>query len=740
MSRCMVRLAAAAALSVLAACGVPDTEYFGVVPEVKDPRHLRWCNSGEPEALDPSAASSTTSVKLVYALFDGLTSYDKDGMARPSLATSWDISPDLRRFTFHLHDKARWSNGRPLDAYDVAYHVERILHPLTASVNADGLVWMKNADGYGANRVRKVLRDTAGLRAGDVVEIVGVSGKTLEEYTQGGAVVPDTNHRRSHRPLGLRDLGAAAKDAYGWVPPAIDVTVIELSGGPVSPASPASDGGQTWAYVHWNTGDGLYGWVPLAELDVEPNADVLYRVKPVARNRVPGLDLAPEELATAAKADRPTFEVRGKDLLMLPEVLGIRIPDRYTVVLETADPTPYVVQVSNQRSLRPTPREVVSRWPRRWTDVEHIVTSGPMHLAAWKQRNYIELVRSPTYWDQAGVKLDRLTAFSMDDQAAATNYYFSGGCDALTGNNVPSSYLPVLSGEKRGGKRYRDYIKQPYLGIYFATINTKVHTNRHLRRALSYAVDRRNIAKFSHGGEQPTAQYTPGPAIATLSDEDLALCGVTRDTPGVAMIMVKGELCYVPPPGLDYDPDKARAELALARQELGSKFPSKITYKFNTGVELHKLIAEYLQQQWSRNLGLTVELESQEWKTFLVDTRAGNYDIGRMGWIGNFPDAEAEFDVIFLCGNPNNRPQWCNQDFQRAWAETQLVLDRKQRLAKLYQAEKIMIEDAPVIPLYVYTQKHLQKPYVRDLAINFVDQPPLWEAWLDPDWQRTEGR
>ena len=66
----------------------------------------------------------------------------------------------------------------------------------------------------------------------------------------------------------------------------------------------------------------------------------------------------------------------------------------------------------------------------------------------------------------------------------------------------------------------------------------------------------------------------------------------------------------------------------------------------------------------------------------------------------------------------------------------QPISDRKARLQKVYVAEKILVEDAPIIPLYVYTQTHLVKPYVRDLAINLIDQPPLHEAWLDPDWMR----
>ncbi len=719
--------AALAAAALACACGLPDTEYFGQVPDVSDrPRHLRFCNSGEPEGLDPATVSSTTAMKPVYALFDGLTDYDQNGLPEPSLATHWDVSDDVRRFTFHLHDKGRWSNGRPITAHDVRYQVIRVLHPSTASVNADGLEPLKNALLYNRGAARMVLRDTAGLRAGDVVEVLAVDGKTAAAWNAADTSPPDANVRRGSAPLALRDLGAPVADAYATVPAGADVTIVELSGDPLRP------GPDTWAYVHFNRGDGVYGWVPYAELDVAPHAGVTYRVRVVAPRHTPGVALTQAQLE-APDPPRPAVDVAGADALMLPEVLGVRVLDDHTIAFETTHPTPWFVSISNNRVLRPTPREAVSRRPRRWTDVAHIVTSGPMRLVAWKQRDRIELARSPTYWNQDEVKLDRLTIFAMDDQSAATNFYFTGGCDALTANHVPASYVRMLKG------RYKDFEINPYLGIYMTLTHTEVFPSRHFRRALAYAVDRTQIPKFLHGGQVPTAQFTPGVPIQQLSDDDLALCGVTRDTPGVAMLMITGELCYVPPPGLDFDPEKARAELELARQELGKDFPTSITFKFNQGNEGHKLIAEYLQAQWQQVLGISVTLEVQEWKTFLADTKGGRYQTARFGWIGNFPDAEAEFLPMFQCDSPNNRARWCNPAFEAAMAEVKPIRDRKARLARLREAERIMIEDAPIIPLYVYVQLNMQKPYVRDLSPNFPDQPPLHEAWLDPTWRQGDG-
>ena len=440
---------------------------------------------------------------------------------------------------------------------------------------------------------------------------------------------------------------------------------------------------------------------------------------------------------TPDKLERAAVTVRGSDILTLPELLGLRMPDPLTLIIEAATPTPHIVMTTPSRVLRAVPREAVSRRPRRWAEPGTIVTSGPMHLVAMKERDYVELVRSPTYWNQADVKLDRLTAYSLNDQAAAANLYYTGRCDAVAANNVPSSYLPLLAGETRGGKPFADFSIKPYLGSYFMVVNTKKFDNVHLRRALSFAIDRSQLPAILHGGEIGVASYTPGAPIASLTADERALCGVTADDPGVALIIEAGKLCYVPPRGLAYDADQARAELALAKAELGARFPRAVVYKFNSGTESHLLIAEYLQAQWKSVLGLDVEIESQEWQVFLSATRIGEYQIARMGWIGSTGNPESDFVSLWRCASANNRPKWCNQDFERLMDEAAVTVDPAARLAKIKAAEALVLEEAAIIPLYAYTQKNLRRPYVRGLTQNFIAQPPLWRIWLDPDWKNS---
>lgn len=705
----------------LAACGLPEGEYFGPVPTVDDPRVLRWCNSGEPDGLDPAHGQSTTATPIMNTLFDGLMIFDSDGLPTPGLAERYEIDPDQRRVTFHLRADARWSDGTPVTSYDVAFQATRVLHPLTASVNADLLDWMKGYPAFveGQARVR--------LDRGEVVEVVAIDGRPVADWQ----APPDPNLRTPPRPVALRDLGAAASAAYATAPAGAALTIVEVAGRPASPPSPD---GAPWAFVYWDRGLGVYGWVPLAELGPSPAAGHRFTVRRVASKQEPGAPVL-DAVAEAARAEARD-DVDGEQLLMLPEALGIRTPDPHTVILEAADPTPSMLGAAASRALRPTPRAAVARHPRTWTAPSTIVTSGPMHLVAHAPRDRLELRRSPTYRDPADVKLDRLIVLSVDEQAAAANLYLTGACDALTANHVPQSYLAALS-TGRGGQPYRDYTMAPYLGVYFIVVNTAHFDNPHLRRALALAIDRRRIPRFLGGGEIGVASYTPGTPVGELSPEDRAACGVAADGDGVALVIERGRRCYVPPRGLEYDPVAARAELDLARAELGPRFPRTLIYKFNLGYEGHKLVAEFLQAEWRRTLGLDVRLEQQEWQVFLSDTRAGAFDLARLGWIGTAPDPEVEFLRMWRCGGSNNRAGWCDPTFDRLLDEAAATADLDARLAKVREAEAVLIAAQPIIPLFAYTQKHLIRPYVRGLARNLIAEPGLWRAWRDPDWRRA---
>lgn len=730
MSRLLAWVVALASLATATSCKIADGEYFGRVDRF-DPEVMRFCNSGEPEYVDPALVTSTTGTPLARLMFAGLAEYGPDmaGSAQPSIATHWDISDDQRVFTFYLRDDVVWSDGERLTAHDFVYHVSRILHPKTISRNTQPLEVIKNASAYNSAKVKLVTADSGKFRKGDIVEIIGRDG--TKSAPKDLAKLPNSNFRKSTKKLRLRDLGAPESQAYLTIDPDIEVDIVEVAD------AKGPDGGlEQWAYIFTYEDNWRYGWVPMSDLDVQPHGKVQFLVREIPPERRPGVNLPPD----------PQFEPRqgtvaGTDLLMVPEVLGIRAEGDYKFVVETVNPTPFLIDDIKGRLFRPTPRRSVARNPKGWTrpDSGLMVVSGAFKLTKWAPRDRMEFERNPSYLDADRVRAKRFISYNMNDQAASTNLYYQGGCDVLTSNGMPNSYLPILTGAKGGSPR-KDYVRKPYLGIYYYIINTEKLSSSHLRRALSMAIDRTAFNELLYESGYPGASFTPGQPISTLTPSERQQCNIPEGTTQGVAAFVTPDDCYYSPPGLEFDPEGARAELAKAREELGKKFPKKLELKFNTGVEQHKVIAEYVQDQWKRNLGLSVTLQVQEWKTYLKDTTAGNFTIGRLGWIGSSPDPESQFLIIFRCNEdgkpgPYNRARWCNDEFNALYDQAQTVLDRSERLAVLRKAEQIVAREVPIINLYVYTQRHLRKPYVRGLSYNLADQVPLQYGWIDPDWR-----
>src|SRR5262249_16384241 len=153
--------------------------------------------------------------------------------------------------------------------------------------------------------------------------------------------------------------------------------------------------------------------------------------------------------------------------------------------------------------------------------------------------------------------------------------------------------------------------------------------NLKVRKALNMAIDREEINKVLGGEKIPAYNILPG--------------GVVGSNPEL---------------GMKFDPEKAKKLLDEAGYSDRSKFP-RIKLGFNTN-DNHQRIAENVQAQLKRNLGIEIELANEEWKTYLKALDAHAYQFFRMGWIADFPDADT-FINLFVTNGGNNKTGWGNK-------------------------------------------------------------------------------
>jgi ABC-type oligopeptide transport system substrate-binding subunit len=302
-------------------------------------------------------------------------------------------------------------------------------------------------------------------------------------------------------------------------------------------------------------------------------------------------------------------------------------------------------------------------------------------------RDRFVLEKSPTYWDHDTVGLDRVILYSIDNLATSANMYRAGSTDLVVGNDFPPAFIPTLRSKK-------DLFISASLQTYFYRVNvTRPPLNDpRVRLALDLAINKAEIVKIKGAGEVPAATVVP-PGL-----------------PG-----------YVPPAAPGYDPAEARRVLAEAGYPGGKGFPS-VSLLYNSS-EVHRLIAAAVQAQWREVLGVHIELENKEWKTYLKSMNSLDYDIVRAGWIGDYLDPNTFLD-LWITNGGNNNTGWSNAEYDGLIRGAAVEVDPARRMTILRDAEALLVKELPIIPIYFNVWAELRKPYVHGWSSNIIDKHP----------------
>ena len=408
--------------------------------------------------------------------------------------------------------------------------------------------------------------------------------------------------------------------------------------------------------------------------------------------------------AVDAKGNPLTKKEGGKDVPvpnMAKEIdpsknVGVRALNAKTLKVYLESPTVYFLNLTAFPTLMPVCKAVVSTNDKWASDPTNFVTNGPFKLTEWSHNEKMTFVNNPTYWDKDKVKLTKITYFMVEDETTALSMFQSGQLDASS--TVPVSELPklVTSGDAQ---------ILPYLGTYYYMFNVtkKPFDDVRVRMALTLAINRKSITEsITQGGQIPALAYVP--------------YGIADALPGSDFRKASQETFYK-----DDDLATAQKLLADAGYPGGKGFPS-FTLLYNTS-NAHKSIAEAIQQMWNKNLGITCTLKSEEWGVYLDDRTNLNYSVARAGWIGDYMDPNTFLDM-FVTNGGNNGTGWSNKSYDALIAKAKATTDPKARMATLHAAEKILMTDMPIIPIYYYTNPVLLKKTIKNFyqsTLGFVD-------------------
>lgn len=372
--------------------------------------------------------------------------------------------------------------------------------------------------------------------------------------------------------------------------------------------------------------------------------------------------------------------------------LGVQAIDDTTLQVTLENPTPFFMQLILNPAFLPVPRHVVAKHGADWVKPAHFVTGGPFLLQEWTPYKWIRVAKNTKYWAAERVHLDQIVFHIVEDQETSLKMYDAGTLDIIW--QAPPAKIAAL-------KARPDFIVAPYASVYYYHINVEAPPMQQqaLRQALGLAIDRQILTK----------QF--------LHDVQVA-------SPNMVPVGIAG---YPYAEGLAFNPERARAVLKEAGVD-PAKLPT-ITVQYNT-LDLHKTIAEVLQQMWKQHLGITVQLQNQEWKTLIKTYNTRQYQLGRYGWVADYVDPNS-FLEIWMSDSTENHTGWANADYDRLMHAAAREADPQQRFARLAEAERILLREAPVLPLFTHARTYLLKPQVKGYYPTLRNTHPFKYVWIE---------
>jgi oligopeptide transport system substrate-binding protein len=383
--------------------------------------------------------------------------------------------------------------------------------------------------------------------------------------------------------------------------------------------------------------------------------------------------------------------------------VGVKALDSHTLKVNLKNPTPFFIGLLSHYSTWPVHKETVLKHGDiddrngEWTRPGNFVCNGPFQLKTWELNNRIVVEKNPHYYDASMVRLNEIHYYPVSN-VMTEDRMFRAGQLHLT-SSMPTQKCPIYIEEKNPNLKI-----DPYMGTYFYRINTENETlsDVRVRKALAYSIDRQLLVdKVTQCGQIPAYSFTP-----------------------------PGSNGYQPSTEIPYDPVLAKQLLAEAGYSSDKPFP-KLEILFNTN-EGHRKVALAIQQMWQNELGIEVELVNQDWKVYLSREMVGDFQISRAGWIGDYEDPNTFLDLM-RPNRGNNKTGWENMDFDALVEEANTINDQEKRYELLNEAEKILIDNMPIIPLYTYVRVYQLSPDVKGFNPHILDHHHPKFIYLERD-------
>ncbi|MBT8142947.1 MAG: peptide ABC transporter substrate-binding protein [Gammaproteobacteria bacterium] len=371
--------------------------------------------------------------------------------------------------------------------------------------------------------------------------------------------------------------------------------------------------------------------------------------------------------------------------------LGVKAIDEVTLEIQLKAPTPYFLGLLNHSSTYPVHKASVEEYGDQFSRPGKMVSNGAYYLVDWVPQSHMILDRNTHYWDNADTIINRVYYYPIEDQSTGLKRYRANELDYTY--ELPYKQLTWIKENIPD-----ELVIAPYLGVYYFGFNLTqppFKDNFELRKALTLAIDREVITERVTGaGEIPAYNFVP------------PVNNYTGQKPDWANWTQAERL--------------AEAKKLYAAAGYTKDSPLTISIHYNTH-ENHKTISTAVAAMWKQSLGVNVELLNQEWKVFL-ETRKQKKEtqVFRAGWIGDYNDPYT-FSELMLSNSGLNDSAYYRDEYDALLAKASVESDLGKRRLLLEEAERMMMSELPIMPIYHYVTKRVVKKHVGGFHPNIMD-------------------
>ncbi|HFK1451280.1 peptide ABC transporter substrate-binding protein [Bacillus pacificus] len=368
--------------------------------------------------------------------------------------------------------------------------------------------------------------------------------------------------------------------------------------------------------------------------------------------------------------------------------LGVKVINDYKLEVELEQPIPYFLQLLALPIYLPQHESFLKEQGKNYAlEPSNLIYNGPFVLEKWKHEQEFQLKKNATYWDEKKVKLDEINFQIVKDTMTAVNLYEAGNVDRVP---INSQFVDKYKGHKE-----LHMSSEPAIAMLRFNEKNSALANKKVRQAISFALNKEDfVAHFINNGAKPATGLVP---VGHINEET-----------GKDFRKENGNLSL-------YDVQSAKKIWEEAKKELGVE---QVNLEFLTFEQDNaKRMAEYIKGDLEKNLqGLTIQIKQQPFKQKLQLEQTGDYDITMANWGPDYKDPISYLE-LFTTGNQNNKMNYSNRHYDELIkkAKSDLVLDQKKRWEALQEAERILLGDAAVAPLYQMGSAYVQNDYVKGI-------------------------